>query len=210
VMLRSDGSAASASYTSKPLTSLKDKFDLDGYPTGYSDVAAVMVLDHQATMTNLLTRVGWETRIALTQATKNPREKTTADQLIAADSRELVDYMLFADEAPLAGKFESTSGFATKFAAAAPQDSRGRSLKQLDLVKRLMRYPCSYMIYSRAFDELPGPAKDAIYSRLWTILSGKDKAPKYSKLSATDRAAIVSILLDTKKDLPKYFVRLEK
>src|SRR6185436_18756091 len=104
---------------SKPLPSLKDKFDLEGYPTAYSDVAAVMVLDHQATMTNLLTRVGWETRLALTQATKDPKEKGTADRLIAEDSRELVDYMLFVDEAPLAGKFESTSGFATKFAAAA-------------------------------------------------------------------------------------------
>jgi hypothetical protein len=210
VMLRSDGSAVSASYAAKPLTSLKDKFDLDGYPTGYSDVAAVMVLDHQATMTNLLTRVGWETRLALTQVTKDPKEKGTADRLIGEDSRELVDYMLFVDEAPLAGKFESTSGFATTFAAAAPQDSRGRSLKQLDLVKRLMRYPCSYMIYSRAFDELPRPTKEAIYARLWTILSGKDKTPKYSKLSTADRAAIVSILLDTKKDLPKYFARLEK
>jgi hypothetical protein len=169
-----------------------------------------MVLDHQVMMTNLLTRVGWESRVALAQQAKNPQEKTVADKLIESDANELVDYMLFVEETPLSGKFESTSGFAAKFAAAGPRDSKGRSLRELDLGKRLMRYPCSYMIYSRAFDELPAPAKDAIYARLWAILSGKEKAAKYSKLSNSDRAGIVSILLDTKKDLPQYFVRLEK
>jgi hypothetical protein len=169
-----------------------------------------MVLDHQATMTNLLIRVGWEARLALNESARNPREKLTADRLITDDVRELVDYMLFVDEPSISGKFESTSGFATKFAAIGPNDSRGRSLRQLDLSKRLMRYPCSYMIYSRAFEELPAAARDAVYARLWTILSGKEKTPKYSKLTAADRAAIVSILLETKKDVPEYFVRLEK
>ena len=52
-------------------------------------------------MTNLLVRVGWETRVALDRREKNPQEKEIADRLIAADSSELVDYMLFVDEAPL-------------------------------------------------------------------------------------------------------------
>ena len=102
------------------------------------------------------------------------------------------------------------SGFQAKFAASGPQDSKGRSLRQLDLVTRLMRYPCSYMIYSRAFDKLPDIAKNGVYSRLWDVLSGKDKAPKYSKLSAADRAAIVDILVETKTDLPAYFRPLEQ
>jgi hypothetical protein len=194
----------------QPLASLDGKFNLDGYPSHFSDVAAVLVLDHQVRMINLLTRVGWETRIALDQAKKNPQDKDAADRLIASDARELADYMLFVDEAALPGKFESTSGFVAKFAADGPRDRRGRSLKQLDLVKRLLRYPCSYMIYSPAFDGLPSPAKDAVYTRLWAILSGKDKAQKYSRLSAADRAAIVGILLETKTGLPKYFTPLEK
>ena len=189
----------------KALGSLEGWFDPKGYPSPYSDVAAVMVLDHQARMTNLLTRVGWETRIAV----RNPQDKAVSERLIAADARELVDYMLFVDEPQLPGKFESTSGFEAKFASIGPRDARGRSLRQLDLGKRLLRYPCSYMIYSRAFDELPGAAKDAVYSRLWDVLSGKDKGSKYSKLSSADRSAIVGILLETKPDLPAYYRRLE-
>src|SRR4029078_12577816 len=105
VMLTSKGTTAPRTEAPKVLASLDGRLDLTGYPTAYSDVAAVMVLDHQVTMTNLLTRVGWETRIALDQLSKNSQEKTAAERLIDADARELVDYMLFVDEAPLSGKF---------------------------------------------------------------------------------------------------------
>jgi hypothetical protein len=86
-----------------------------------------------------------------------------------------------------------------------PKDSRGRSLYQLDLATRLLRYPCSYMIYSDAFDELPTPARDAIYRRMYAVLSGEERAPRYSRLSASDRRAIIDILRDTKRGLPSYF-----
>ncbi len=187
------------------LESLDGKFDPAGYPSHFSDVAAVMVFNHQVGMTNLMTRVGWETRIALDRRTKYPQEREIAERLIAADARELADYILFADETLLPGKFESNSGFQAKFEAMGPRDKSGRSFRQLDLTKRLFRYPCSYMIYSPTFDALPDATRDAVYSRLWDILSGKDKAPKYAKLSAADRTAIVSILLETKPDLPSYF-----
>jgi hypothetical protein len=189
----------------KPLDSLAGRFDPEGYPSSHSDVAAVLVLNHQARMTNLLTRVGWETRVALDRQAKSAQEKASAERLIAADARELADYMLFVDEKPLTGKFESTSGFPAKFAAGGPSDRQGRSLRQLDLTKRLLRYPLSYMIYSRAFDELPAATKDAVYARLWAVLSGQDKAKKYSVLARADRAAIVSILLETKQGLPAYY-----
>jgi len=73
-----------------------------------------------------------------------------------------------------------------------------------------MRYPCSYIIYSEAFDSLPQPARDAIYKRMWQILSGQivsgeDKASKYARLSSADRQAIVEILRETKPSLPAYF-----
>jgi hypothetical protein len=208
-MLESDGQGRLKSVP-KPLGSLAGWFDLDGYPSEFSDVAAVMVLDHQVRMTNMLTRVGWETRVALERQQRYAQEKALVSRLIAANARELADYMLFVDEASLPGKFESLSPFPAKFSATGPRDSRGRSLRQLDLDKRLMRYPCSYMIYSRAFDALPEAAKDSVYARLWDVLSGNDKAPKYSKLSPSDRAAIVNILLETKPGLPPYFRRLEK
>ena len=46
------------------LETLKDKFDTTAYPSPYSDVVALMVLEHQLHLTNLLTRLGWESRAA--------------------------------------------------------------------------------------------------------------------------------------------------
>jgi hypothetical protein len=190
------------------LHSLEGKFDLDGYPSPYSDVAAVMTFNHQVRMINLMTRVGYETRIALEEMQKNPLRATAVNRLIAADARELVDYLLFADETPLPDRFESTSGFQQEFERYGPRDRRGRSLKQLDLESRLFRYPCSYMIYSPAFDGLPQATRDAIYARMWDVLSGKDQDRKYARLTPQLRADIVAILLETKPGLPQYFRQL--
>jgi hypothetical protein len=191
------GKADSLHHLGFSVESLNGRIDLDAYPGATSDVAALMVFNHQVHMTNLLTRVGWEARAA--------RGQQVFEALIAKDARELVDYLLFVEEAPIGGKIQSTSGFAEIFAAIGPLDSKGRTLRQLDFNGRLMKYPCSYMIYSAAFDALPGPAKDAIYQRLWSILSGAEKDRKYAKLSPADRTAVIQILRETKKDLPDYF-----
>jgi hypothetical protein len=61
------------------------------------------------------------------------------------------------------------------------------------------------MIQTEAFAHLPARAKDAVYQRLWSVLSGRDSAAKYSHLTASDRRAIVEILRDTKSDLPAIF-----
>jgi hypothetical protein len=203
-----DGRSPRTSPPPQQLRSLEGKFDPDGYPSLYSDVAAVMTLNHQVRMINLMTRVGYETRIALDQRQKNAQSVATVDRLITADAGELVDYMLFVDETPLPGKFESTSGFQQQFERDGLRDRRGRSLKQLDLESRLLRYPCSYMIYSPAFDGLPGATRDAIYSRMWEVLSGKAHDRRYTKLTPQLRADIVGILLDTKPGLPQYFQQL--
>ena len=179
------------------LDSLEGRFDLTGYPTKYSDIVSLMVLEHQTRMTNLLTYMSWESRVAAS----DPRAK--AD--LAAIARDVVDYLLFVDEAPLAGKVEGASGFAEMFSAQGPRDRKGRSLREFDLERRLMRYPCSYMIYSPAFNALPPAAREAVYRRLWAVLSGADAGPLYSRLTLGDRQAIVEILRDTKKDLPEYF-----
>ena len=152
-------------------------------------------------MTNLITRIGWESRV------------NTYDRAKAANTnlaKEFVDYLLFIDEAPLPTKIKGTSGFSQKFQLLGPNDSKGRSLRQLDLERHLMRYPCSYMIYSQAFDGMPPGAKNAVYSRLWQVLSGRETDPRYARLSLEDRKAVTEILRETKKGLPSYFTEVTK
>lgn len=181
------------------LASVTGKFDVAGFPTPYSDIVASMVLAHQTTMTNQLTRLGWEARVAGERPSK-----ATADRVQQAVN-DFVDYLLFIDEAPMTSRVEGSSGFAEKFAALGPNDSRGRSLRQLDLQKRLLRYQCSYMIYSPAFDALPPATLDAVYRRMWTVLSGQERSKPYARLQVADRRATIEILRDTKKNLPSYF-----
>jgi len=184
----------------QPLASLEGQFDLAGYPTPYSDVVAQMVLAHQVRMVNMITRTGWEARLAAaapsTDATARVREAAS----------DLVDYLLFVDEAPFAGPMQGSSGYAEWFARQGQRDPQGRSLRDFDLRRRLFKYPCSYMIYTPAFDALPAAAKGAVYSRMWEVLPGREKKAPYStRLSIADRQAIVQILRATKKDLPAYF-----
>ncbi|MCE2541714.1 MAG: hypothetical protein J4G16_15455, partial [Acidobacteria bacterium] len=84
-------------------------------------------------------------------------------------------------------------------------DSRGRSLREISLDGRLFRYPCSYMIYTAAFEALPETALDAIYRRMWAVLSGEVAESPYDRLALADRQVIVEILRDTKPGLPDYF-----
>ena len=114
--------------------------------------------------------------------------------------------MLFADETPLKEPIEGVSSFTQTFPERGPRDSKGRSLRDFDLRKRLFRYPLSYLIYSRQFDALPDDIRARIYRRLYDILSGQDETPKFASLSADDRRAILEILRDTKPGLPAYWL----
>jgi Rrf2 family protein len=195
------------------LADLTSKFNTAHYLTPYSDAVALMVLEHQTRMTNLLTRVNYETRLALhDQAVMDKVLGKPGDQLsestqsrIKNATETLLEYMLFADEAALNAPVQGSTSFAADYQERGPRSKDGRSLRDLDLKTRLLRYPCSPLIYSAAFDELPIPAKDRIYRRLWETLSGKDDSKTYARLSPADRRAVLEILRDTKPDLPGYW-----
>ncbi len=173
------------------VTDLKGRVNMAQYPVPDSDLTALMVLNHQIGMHNLITRMGYEARLG--------REELP--RTIEASLR----YMLFTNEAQLRDETKGTSSFRADFEALGPKDGQGRSLRQFDMKSRMFRYPCSFLIYSEAFDALPQAAKDPFLKRLWDILSGKDQSTTFSKLSADDRKAILGILVDTKKGLPDYF-----
>jgi hypothetical protein len=196
LVTRADPQAGTARAQTVP--SLGGRFEAEAYPSLHSDIAALMVFDHQMRMMNLLARVGWEARVG---EARGDRAASKAREMAG----EIVDYMLFVDEAPLPARVQGTSTFAARFGAEGPRDRRGRSLRELALDGRLMRYPCSYMIYSAEFDALPPAARDATYRRLWEVLSGNDHDERHARLSAESRRDILEILRDTKANLPSYF-----
>ncbi len=183
------------------LNSLTGKFETGAYPAGgSSDIVALMTLEHQTRMTNLLIRLGWESRIA-----EQEGKQTEFGGRLDFLTGEVVAYMLFADEAPIASPIQGSSSFTTTFSARGPRDKQSRSLRDFDLQKRLFRYPLSYMIYSPVFDALPSFAKELTYRKLFHVLTEGEPGERYSKLTGADREAILQIVRDTKPDLPGYW-----
>jgi hypothetical protein len=172
------------------------------YPRNQSDIAALMVIEHQSHMHNFIARLQYETAIALQQYGKIDHLKSKVDSFL--------QYALFTEEASLTNGIKGSAAFRETFEKQGPFDSQGRSLRQLDLSGRLFKYPCSYLIYSEAFDALQPQIKEMIYKRLLEILSGADQSEKFQALSASDRKAILAILRETKRDLADSWRAIEK
>ena len=195
------------------LTTLKDLVDTSPYLTPHSDLIALMVLEHQVEMHNLITQANHDTRLALhdmktiNEVLGNPPDKITAStrHRINSVAAKVVDYMLFADEEPLSDRIAGTSGFADAFQKAGVRDQEGRSLRDLDLEKRMFKYPCSYLIYSESFDALPDIIRETIYRRMYDILTGEIDEDTYLYLTNSKTRAIIEILKETKPGLPEYW-----
>jgi hypothetical protein len=176
------------------------------YLSPYSDMVALMVMGHQTHLQNLIMKANYQTNEALRDEKAGNRDpgRPEADRAGRTLSRikgacePLVKALLFVGETRLTAPIVGASGFAEQFAARGPRDRKNRSLRELDLKHRLFRYPCSYTLYSEAFDALPDPAKDYLYRRLWAVLSGRDQSREFAHLSEADRKAIREILRDTK------------
>ncbi|MBI4903088.1 MAG: hypothetical protein HY820_05595 [Acidobacteria bacterium] len=195
------------------LTDLGRKFDTGAYLSPYSDIVALLTLEHQTHMTNLITRVNYETRMALhyqegiNKAFRQP-DSTFSDSTkrrIDSAVEEMVTYMLFAEEIQLQAPVKGATTFAQTFARRGPRDRKGRSLRDFDLKTRIFKYPLTYMIYADNFDGMPEEAKARIYRRLFDVLTGKDTNKKFARLTVADRKAILEILMDTKAGLPGYW-----
>lgn len=195
------------------ITDLKSFFDVSKYVSPHSDIVALMVMEHQAEAQNLLARASIQTRLALHQQSilnkelgeRSDHQSETTTRRIRSVGEPLVRYLLFSEEAMLTDKIQGTSTFAADFVKNGPRDKKGRSLREFDLERRMFKYPCSYLIYSEQFEQLPGSMKDYVYQQMHAVLTNRYSGGGYGHLSAEDRRAILEILLDTKKDLPDYW-----
>jgi hypothetical protein len=180
------------------LTSLKAKIDVTKYLTDTSDLVALLTLDHQVGMVNRLGAIGVQYRREQQGSGLRNGEQQRLDDRV----RDLVDYMLFVNEAPLREPVSGMSGFTRTFSQRGPRDRLGRSLREFDLRTRLFTHPLSYMIYSDLFDAIPPAVRDRVYARLHDVLTGKDASPVYGSLQPAERKVLLQIVRDTKSNLP--------
>lgn len=189
---------------------LGTRFDASGYPSPHSDLVALTVLAHQAAAHTILAKASFDARTALAREAALNRELgeppdhrwPSTDTILDAAATSLVDCFLFAGAASLPAPIEGTTRFAEEFAADGPTDARGRSLRTLDLETRLLRHPCSFLIYSRSFDCLPDELRRRFWTRLDAVLRGGEAGGKYAHLAPADRSAICDILAATKAGAP--------
>lgn len=171
------------------VTSLAGAVGLDTYPAVTSDVVALAVFDHQAHALNLLTRLGWESRVAAHEG-RRALESPVVTALLA----DAVAYLTFADEAPLPAPLDGTSRFAAWFSVRGATDAQGRTLHALDLRTRLFRYPLSYTVESPVFAALPDDVRGALRDGLAAALSRPAGASTASRHPAAERRAALEIL----------------
>ncbi len=189
---------------------LRDDFDTSHYLSPYSDIVALMVLEHQTQMHNSLTRADFFVR----QLKYETREDEATDefeaewrQQLRLIAKEVVDRMLFRDAAPLTSQIKGSVRFAEEFTARGPKDDQGRSLRDFDLQTRLFKYPCSFLIHSPTFDALQPELRHEIYRQLSEVLtadfsSDLPASDDYPHLSPQMRGDILEILTHTQADWP--------
>ena len=144
---------------------LRGRFNTLLHLSGHSDIVALMVLEHQVTVHNALAEAAIEARVAefrVAQADDAP----DAHRAVAITMRKLAEpvvaAVLLTNEAPLPDAVTGSTVFSRRFASRGPSDARRRSLRELDLQQRLFTYLCSYLVYSRAFQELPPALKEEV------------------------------------------------
>jgi len=200
------------------LQSLKTVINTDRYLQPTSDIVALMVLEHQTMIHNTLTEASFRTRTAkyrynaIREALDEPEtEELSGSALLVANSQaeKILRALLFYKEAALPdGGIEGSDAFETAFREDRKETGKGQSLKDFQLLTRLFKNRCSYMIYSGAFTALPEELKTIVYLRLWKILRGDDPDGEYAHLGHSEKKRIYNILRETVEDLPSYWVSL--
>jgi hypothetical protein len=187
------------------IDTLEGLFDTRPYLTDKSDIVALLVLQHQVDVQNLITRVDFEVREALAKAGEDAHLSDKTRQRLDGYMDSLVKTMLFVGATRFTSPIRGDSGFTRWFQSQpAPRDPLGRSLRELDLETRLFKYPLTYLVYSPAFDHLPPYAKRYIYGQLATVLTGRDYGEIDPDITDAQRKAVLEILTATKPDFARF------
>ena len=196
-----EGSELEAKLTD--LEDLSGEINTEKYLTSTSDIVALMVLEHQCRMHNLLTkakmnymRSAWfQQSMQKELSADDPKGMSwkSADQL----ANDVVEGLLFKDEFELAGDgLSGSETFAEAFEKAGVETESGKNLRDMRLYERVFKYRCSYMIYSKAFKALPEVVKKRVFDKLHAALSDEG-VELFDYLGSREKKSIRAILEET-------------
>tara|TARA_R110002111_G_scaffold247140_2_gene310064 strand:+ start:71854 stop:73140 length:1287 start_codon:yes stop_codon:yes gene_type:complete len=177
------------------LKQIDEIVDTSKYLSPHSDIVAHLIFDHQIHGHNLITRVSMEQQLHL--------KSDVEDRLLR--------YLLFLDEAKLAGPLQGTTDFQSWFEKQGKRDAQGRSLKDFDLKTRLFRHRLSYLIYSDSFNKMPAAARLRILRGIYSFLNATDAELTQNwdvtpaDFPLQERQAIQQIVAETLNDCPEFW-----
>jgi hypothetical protein len=199
--------------TTVPVASLDQFFDAKPYLNGgRSDVLALMILEHQVGVHNILVEANLTTQntlyrhVEMQKAFGEPVDtplSETNTRILDRMAEKVLKQMLYVDEFVLPAGVEGDPAFQEAFQINTRESTDGRSLKDFRLYERLMKYRCTHLIYSEAFSHLPDEMRTLILEKLHGILTEPSAWPDFAHLSESEREHILQILKDTMTDLPE-------
>ena len=180
--------------TSGNLFSIAEVSNLAPYISPFSDIVALMVIEHQIEVQNEIARVNFQSRTLLADDEINDIELN--DELLSI-AEGLIDSLFMTGQPEFLARINGTSGFSENFMSRGKKDSQGRSFRELDLSKSLFKYPFSYLIYSDAYASLPKKVREIIAQRIKEVLSPEYSGDFYPHISSSSKIIIAEILDDT-------------
>ena len=193
-------------------TNLPPSVDAGRFLAPGSDVAALLVLEHQCGVQNALTRAAHQCRRILQYQQNLQRDLKepitvgptydSARRVYDSCAQEVLDRLLFREAAALPEDgFTGGGAFSSDYARRGIRTRAGQSLADLDLRTRLFKLRCSPLIYSATFHQLPEHLRERVLERLHRILDEPELEPRYAHLEEAERKSIRHILTET---LPEF------
>lgn len=171
------------------------RFAWSRYPVPTSDLVAHLVHEHQVGGVNRMVRAQYRIR-ALRHGGGGVLGKEALAR-VDADAKEIVRYVLFADEVPLkAGNLSVEGDFVTAFGAGRKMVG-GRSLKDFDLRTRLFRHRCSFLVHTPLFGGLDPELRKRVLDGMRAALAPGEGAPEFRYLGEDEKQGIRAILHET-------------
>lgn len=178
------------------LRAFAGEFAVDDYPVATSDIGALLALEQQATVHNLLVRASIRTRTALARdagvnaVLHEEGLRPGTERLLDALAREIAAALLLADEPSLAAaRAAPDATFAVAFAALWPRDANGTALGCLDLRERTFTLPMSPMVHAPAFAALPEALRERVLARL-RVACDRGRVPGGVRWTTAQRNAL--------------------